>query len=191
VLGVWLVDDLELKELGKGSYHNKFGWQAGLGWAMRGDRMVWLEYVRLDPFLYTHRFKLNGSYYNAYQHNGFPLGHPLGPNADQLSVGLQWFGPSYWTMRLKLDYTRRGENYRDASGELVNVGGDLLNGDQPPFSEFTKTFLAGKRVEGMGMETSMTWEPVRGLNFSLYLRFHQWNVEENMYFLRTSLSVQL
>ncbi|MDX1531451.1 MAG: hypothetical protein R3362_07985, partial [Rhodothermales bacterium] len=76
--GTFLADDLDFGKLGENSYNNKWAVQAGVGAAL-GSASVWVEYTRVEPFVYTHRFLLDGSFYNSYTHNGFGLGHPLGP----------------------------------------------------------------------------------------------------------------
>ncbi len=187
--GTWLVDDLSVQDLGKGSIHNRFGWQVGIMAAPLDGGLLWVEYTRLDPFLYTHRFRLNGIAFNAYTHNGYGLGHPLGPHADQLMLGGRFFSGQRWTADVRLTYTRRGENTRDAQGRWQNVGGDILNGDIPPEQKKMPPFLSGKRVEGPGAELALTWEPLRGYWLMLYGRVHAWNREPDEGFLRLQLRI--
>ncbi len=190
--GTVLVDDLDTSLLGKNSFNNKWAVQAGLGAAL-GPALGWAEYTRIEPFVYTHRFLLDGSFYNAYQHNGFGLGHPLGPNADQVEVGLRAWGPGRTRGELRVRYARRGENVVDpATGEVVrNVGGDIGDGRQPPFDDFSKVFLAGERFEGPGLTLALTWEPVRDIALNLLADYQQWDNDPNRLFVRTELVVGL
>lgn len=187
----FLADDLDVSRLGEHSFNNKWAVQAGLGAAL-GPALGWIEYTRIEPFVYTHRFLLDGSFYNAYQHNGFGLGHPLGPNADQVEVGLRAWGPMRTRGVVKARYVRQGENYIDPeTGELVNVGGDVTDGRQPPFSDFSKVFLAGERLDGPGLTVGLAWEPIRDIALHLFADLQRWNAAEDQFFVRTELVVDL
>jgi hypothetical protein len=42
-----------------------------------------LEYVHIEPFVYSHRYAVN-----TYEHFDALLGYPIGPNADRLHAEL-------------------------------------------------------------------------------------------------------
>ena len=188
--GTILVDDLNLGLLGRHSYNNKFALQGGVGVA-RGAALAWAEYTRVEPFTYTHRFFEGGSYYNSYTHNGFGLGHPLGPNADQYEAGLRLWGPGRVQATATARYRRRGENY--ALGDsLVNVGGDVADGRQPSFSERSKRFLSGTRHDGPGGALTLSWEPVRDVAlFRFVLDVQQWSGDVDRAFGRLDVRFTL
>ena len=189
--GTFLADDLDVGLLGQNSFNNKWAVQAGVGAAL-GPALGWVEYTRIEPFVYTHRFLLDGSFYNAYQHNGFGLGHPLGPNADQVEAGLRVWLPMRVRGTATLRYVRRGENYADPeTGELVNVGGDLNDGRQPPFDDFSKVFLAGERFAGPGATLGLSWEPIRDYALNLFADYQRWDHASDALFVRTELVVDL
>lgn len=190
--GTFLADDLDFRLLGKNSFNNKWAVQAGLG-ATLGPALGWVEYTRIEPFVYTHRFLLDGSFYNAYQHNGFGLGHPLGPNADQVEAGLRVWLPARIRGTIKGRYIRRGENLTDPeTGEVTrNVGGDIADGRQPPFNDFSKVFLAGNRFEGVGATVGLTWEPIRDYALNLFADVQQWDNDPNRLFVRAEVVVDL
>lgn len=190
--GTVFVTDLDTRLLGRGSWNNKWAAQAGLGAAF-GPTLAWVEYTRAEPFMYTHRFQLDGIYYNSYTHNGFGLGHPIGPNADRWAVGLRAWLPHRLRAELTARYDRRGENYVDPeTGELVNVGGDVLDGRLPPFDAFTKRFLAGERFEGPGLEFRLTWEPVRDVGLAVFADAQRWgDGAADRLFVRAELFVAL
>lgn len=147
VYGTWFVDDLNFSTIGDTSYKgntNKWAWQFGISQLIGSERsatrnLVALEYVKIDPFTYSHR-QLNSSYtsYNA------PLGYNMQPNSDRLAIQWRtWFTPRTF-IRLDLDYTRHGDNILDSTGNIAmgenpfypgamspigNVGGDILRGD--------------------------------------------------------------
>ncbi len=187
VHGTVLVDDANLGLIGRRSYSNKFAFQAGVGVSRRGA-LGWAEYTRVDPFVYTHRFFLDGQYYNSYTHHGFGLGHPIGPNADQLAAGLRLWLPGRTRAAVTARYNRRGEDFVDASGQLVVVGGDLLNGNQPPFESRVKRFLGGQRFEGPGLRVEASWEPLRDLAlFRLWADYQRWDGTDSVFFLRADV----
>lgn len=194
VFGSYLVDDLKFDEVGMNSYHYKWAAQGGIAASL--DSIVpgttaHLEYTRIEPFTYTHRFELDGSFYNSYVHNGYGLGHPIGPNADQLEGRLTIRLPFRSHADLRARYVRRGENFVDENGELVNVGGDITNGTQPPFSEFSKVFLSGDLYKGAGVSATIIVEPVRGTSFRLFGDYQMWDRDESELFVRGELRVTL
>lgn len=190
--GTFLADDLDFGKIGQGSYNNKWALQAGAA-ATLGSALGWLEYTRIEPFVYTHRFLAEGSFYNSYTHNGFGLGHPLGPNTDQWEAGVRAWLPGQVRAELRARYVRHGRNYTDPeTGELVNVGGDVRDGRQPPFSEHTKVFLAGERLQGPGLRLGLEWEPVRALALRVFSDFQHWGEGAPVrFFARTEVVVGL
>ncbi len=145
VYGTWFIDDLNYSTIGDTSYlgnTNKWAWQIGLSQSivMAGfQSLISAEYVRIDPFTYTHR-SLNASY-TSFQ---APIGYAMQPNSDRVAAQLRtWFSPRTF-IRFDLDYTRHGENILDSTGNILmgenphfpgaispigNVGGDILRGD--------------------------------------------------------------
>ena len=187
VYGTVLVDDANLGLLGKGSYSNKMAFQGGVAWA-GGPAMLFAEYTRIDPFVYTHRFFRDGAYYNSFTHYGFSLGHPIGPNADQLAVGARAWLPGRLHAALTGRYNRRGEDYVAADGTLVTVGGDVNNGRQPPFEQRTKRFLGGSLFRGAGARAEVSWEPLRDLAlFRVWADYQRWDRDPDTFFLRADV----
>lgn len=174
--GTVLVDDFNFGLIGRRSYSNKWAIQGGVQGAV-GDALAWIGYTRVEPFTYTHRFFAGGSYYNAYTHHGLALGHPLGPNADEWEAGLRLWAPARVTAELRGRYRRRAEGYTDpATGQYVNVGGDLADGAQPPYDERSKIFLRGTRHDGPGAALALTFEPVRDvLRLALVADHQRWS----------------
>ncbi len=191
--GTFLADDLDFGQFGQNSYNNKWAVQAGLG-VTAGPALGWVEYTRIEPFVYTHRFLLDGSFYNSYTHNGFSLGHPLGPNADQWAVGLRSWLPHRVRAEVVGRYARRGENPVDPeTGTVIeNVGGDVTDGRQPPFSEMNKVFLAGDVFRGPGVTARLVWEPVRDIGLALLGDYQRWDGSaEDRLFVRAEVFVEL
>lgn len=147
VYGAFLADDLSYSTLGDTSLlgnNNKWAWQLGMSQLFdvgQYPALVSAEYVRVDPFTYSHR-SVNASY----THMGAPVGYGMQPNSDRVALqGRLWLTPRT-SLRIDADYTRWGENILDADGNIVmgedprypgsgvmtpigNVGGDVLRGD--------------------------------------------------------------
>jgi hypothetical protein len=147
VYGAFLADDLSYSTIGDTSVignNNKWAWQLGISQLLdAGPYPVLLsgEYVRVDPFTYSHR-TINASY----THLGAPVGYGMQPNSDRWAVqGRIWLSPRT-SLRIDADYSRWGENILDENGNILmgedprfpgsgsmtpigNVGGDVLRGD--------------------------------------------------------------
>jgi len=152
IYGSLFFDDLA--KFSPGAFSNQVGVQTGVFWVNPlglKDVDVRAEYARLEPYTYAHNFSIN-----AYTHFDANLGHPIGPNADRVSLRVQaWLTGSIrtWT---SLARSRQGENY-ELNGELVNVGGDPAQGRRPT-DEATRTFLLGDRITTGQFELGFEWE---------------------------------
>ncbi len=82
---------------------NAYGLQLGAYWVPLVPVETRLEYTRVTPFTYYHR-----KHNLAYENWQVPLGHPLGPDADQLYGSLRLTVFSWLRLTLGGDYTRRG-----------------------------------------------------------------------------------
>ncbi len=166
----WLVDDLATASLGDGLYGNKWGIQTGFKASVpRTGATVFGEYVRIEPYTYSHRFREDGFYFNSYVLNGFGLGHPLGPNADQVLLGATAWLPLRTRARVSWRYVRKGENPVDpVTGEVTNVGGDVRLGEAP--ADGRAPFLAGDLFQGPGVRALVEVEPARGVALAVLRR---------------------
>lgn len=150
-----LLDDFSVSRVGDNWYGNKTAWLAGLhltnplGFGRSDFRF---EYVRLEPYVYTHTFPIN-----VYQNYGTTLGHWAGPNADLLFG--EWL---YWLSRrsqLKLhaSHYRHGANPADR-----NVGGDIDRAFVPGDPQTVK-FLDGIKEQRTTLGVQASYEFVRNL----------------------------
>jgi hypothetical protein len=188
-----VIDDLNMSLIGKHSYHVKWAFQSGIGVQVQDNMLASLEYTRIEPFTFTHRFVENGLYYNTYDHNGTPLSNPIGPNADQWNLGLKMWFPKRIRGEAQLFYNRQGENYTNADGTFVNVGGDLLNGGltNDELNNRKKLFLDGKVQKGLGGALMVQYEPIRNLALRLVGNFQHWDSVPSTAFLRTEFVIDL
>jgi len=153
--GTLAVDDLNYSTLFDTTVAgntNKFAFQLGAtGLIPIGDGLqLTAEYVRLGPFVFSHR-----TIVNSWTHLNTPLGYPMQPNSDRWALQLRyWLAPRI-ALTLSADYTRHGENLLGPDGKLLteerngtiipigNVGGDILRGDGDMLAP--NRFLRGRR----------------------------------------------
>ncbi len=145
--GTLLVDDLNFSTLFDTTVAgntNKFAFQLGtavlLPLGSLGVRVA-AEYVRIGPFVFSHR-----TIVNSWTHLNTPLGYDMQPNSDRWALQVRyWLAPRFW-LNLGADYTRHGENLLGTDGRLlVNVGGDILRGDGDVLTP--NRFLRGNRSD--------------------------------------------
>jgi hypothetical protein len=86
---------------------NALGLQGGVYWAPRLPVEARLEYTRVTAFTYYHRV-----HYIMYENYLTMMGHPLGPDADQIFAALDVTPNGWLKLNLGADYTRRGYHNR-------------------------------------------------------------------------------
>ena len=158
------------------SYKNKTAYQLGAFWyeafTLNNLSLV-LEYTKLRPFVYSHI-----NIQNTYTAWGTNLGHPIGPNADEIFSRIA-YNLTDW-VRLSLDYRfiRRGENIYSDDGILINnVGGDLniTHGQNPEKQD--AIFLDGIRFNTHIFNLGIRIEPIRDFIFDI---IYEYDNEENI-----------
>ena len=151
----YLVDDLKKARIFSDDFANKFSLQAGmlwvdpLGWA---DSELRAEYVRIEPWLYSHRFPIN-----TFRHFDSPLGHALAPNSDQWQLGLTKRAARDVEFAVHVTRSRHGDNELEEDGTIRNVGGDLHYGWRPGDERATKQFLDGHLVQRTVLAAGLNW----------------------------------
>lgn len=144
-LRLWVayaIDDLKKLKIFSDDFANKFSLQTGALWTDPlglQDTDVRARYVRIEPWIYTHKFPVN-----SFRHFDAPLGHSLGPNSDRWRLDVD----HRWTPDLSTSVTfsrsRHGDNVLLEDGTIVNVGGDLHRGWRPGDERDDKSFLDGR-----------------------------------------------
>lgn len=138
----YVVDDLKKLKVFSNDFANKFSLQTGLQWV---DPLglknldLWAEYVRIEPWIYTHKFPIN-----TFRHFDSPLGHALGPNSDCWQGRITHRLSRDLSLITELSRTRHGDNELLADGSVRNVGGDLHLGWRPGDERDSKKFLDGR-----------------------------------------------
>ena len=137
----YVVDDLKKLRIFSSDFANKFSLQAGALWVDPlgvEDADLRFEYVRIEPWIYTHKFPVN-----TFRHFDAPLGHALGPNSDRWHLEMVRRLSRDLSAQLRVERGRHGSNELIDGGEIHNVGGDLHRGWRPGDERETKKFLDG------------------------------------------------
>lgn len=167
--GTFFLDENILSNLQNlDSYKNKTAYQLGAFWYEAftlNNLSLKLEYTKIRPYVYSHIDNQNT--YTAW---GTNMGHPIGPNADEIFSELAYNINDWIRVSLNYRFIRRGENIYDEEGNLVkNVGGDI-NKSHGPDPEFDNAyFLDGERFNQNNIQLGLRIEPVR--NFIFYLMY--------------------
>jgi len=158
------------------NYRNKTAYQLGLFWYEAftlNDLTLVAEYTKIRPYVYTHNNPKN-----TYTGWGVNLGHPIGPNADELFSRLSYDVNDWIRVSFDYRYIRRGENVYDTSGTLIkNVGGDIDISHGPVPENETAIFLDGIRINNNIFTAAVRVEPFRDFIFHLT---YQYDYEENL-----------
>lgn len=159
IYGELFIDDISTRKLGTDWYGNKFGYQIGTflvePFGLK-DIDVRAEYTRIKPWVYTHKFPIDG-----YNHYDDVLGYYSGPNSDVMVVQLR----KRFTRRLHSLLTVM--KYRHgANPEGRNIGGDPLQGFRVGYSTTKSKFLDGIVEKRMSAGVDVSYE----LAWQLFLR---------------------
>ncbi len=103
--GQLFLDNYEFNDLKRAP--NAVGLQGGAYWTPNLPLEARLEYTRVTAFTYYHRV-----HYVMYENFLTPLGHPLGPDADQLFATVNVIPNDWLKVSIGADYTRRGYHNR-------------------------------------------------------------------------------
>lgn len=169
--GTFFLDEnilSNLSDMTKSS--NKTAYQAGLFWyrpAGIENLSLSFEYTKIRPYVYTHYNPQNN-----YTSFGEILGHPVGPNADQL-----FFSAAYnASARLRLGFSyskiRRGENTYAEDGTLIrNVGGSVNDAFRVGIDPDNSYFLDGIRINSQAFQLYAGYEPARDYRFEIVYNY--------------------
>ncbi len=167
----YVVDDLKKLRIFSDDFANKFSLQTGLLWvdpAGLRDTDLRAEYVRIEPWIYTHKFPIN-----TFRHFDSPLGHSLGPNADRLELAASRRFNRDLSLGANLSRTRHGSNEILEDGTVLNVGGDLHRGWRPLDDRESKEFLAGNLHVWTRLSLNLEWRVRPALGVAVGYA-HEW-----------------
>lgn len=171
VYGQFLLDELIVSEIGNEWWGNKWGWMLGAHLVNPGIEHLEarVEYARLRPYLYAHVYPPN-----AYAHYGDGLGHPAGPNSQDMSLFLDYQPPGRWQGGLVASYVQRGRNT-----ETENFGSDPLVDNDTRVRSRGVSFLQGVRQDRLMLEAYAAVELLPQLHLQGSLRTEKLSDDES------------
>jgi hypothetical protein len=135
-----LVDDIKFQKIGSGWYGNQTAFNAGLKSYNLYSVLpldFQLEYMRIEPYTFTHRISRNN--FTNYNYN---LGSFLQPNSEMFYLNVNYRFTHRFNLSVGWMYTIHGANTKNPDGSIKeNVGGDILSGHRtfdPEETEFLK-----------------------------------------------------
>ena len=154
------------------SYKNKTAYQVGAFWYEAftlNNLSLILEYTKIRPYVYSH---INVQ--NTYTAWGTNLGHPIGPNSDEIFSRVDYNFTDWIRFSLEYHFIRRGENIYDDQGNLIkNVGGDLNISHGPNPENQDAIFLDGIRFDNNIFQLGLRIEPIRDFVFDIIYNYNQ------------------
>lgn len=160
-----LIDDVDFSKLGTGWFGNQFAFNLGVNLINPIETIPLqfnIEYVRIEPYTYTHRILDNN-----YSNYNYPLASELQPNSDQLTFVVNYYPSPKVNFTIFTAYERHGKNY-SINLETINVGGDLNLGRRTKDAEYVK-FLDGELEQTFSIELKGFYEFIR--NIKLHGKF--------------------
>jgi len=151
-----LIDDIFTKKLGTDWIGNKLGFMFGSLWTDPfgfGDSSIRVEYSRIRPFVYSHRYPIN-----VYAHFSTGLGHQNGPNTDEWFIRAEHDASRRLKLSAEFSFLRHGANPPG-----VNVGGDINLPHRGGIDPDEVGFLEGDVEETTSFKFNFSYEVFRNL----------------------------
>ncbi len=154
--GAWIIDELLIAKItDEDEHHNWWAWQIGVqvadlyGFASNTD--IVLEYTRVNPWVYRHRYPWNTCDTWSMRANTpvtpYPLGNWLGHNSDVLFGSISWRATRDLELELWGSRSRKGAQ------------GDVDTQYSPP----SEQFLFGAVTTMTELHFEARWEVLRDL----------------------------
>ncbi len=163
--GMILIDDIDFSKIGTSWFGNKILYDFSVlvnPFAQSFPLSFAFQYVRIDPYVYTHRIPDNN--YTSYQ---IGLGSNMQPNSESYITDIK-YKPHYRVeLNFKFQYIRHGANELDRAGNVfINHGGDILVGHRIGDSD-DAPFLDGVLEQYYNYQFIIKYEPVKNYIFTL------------------------
>ncbi len=162
---ILLIDDISYGRVGTGWYGNQTVWNIGIESSCLYPFIpadVSLEYFRIEPYVFTHRFHSNN-----YTHNGYNIALDTDPNSKLFFGKINYRITNRIDVDVSYTYKVHGANPIDTvTGKITNVGGDLNLGHRTQDAEYLK-FLEGDIEYYRKLAFAVRYEPFLGHFISL------------------------
>ena len=174
----FLIDDITISKLGSGWWGNQFLFNVGL-YSSNLYKILPLdfrfEYLRIDPYVFTHRFLRNN-----FTNFGYNLGSFLQPNSELFYVQINYRFNNRLNFSGDFSYNVHGANPLYPGGTVKeNVGGDISLGHRVFDSEKVH-FLDGFLEYSRSASILINFEPFNQINFYLNLKYVNQSLQEKI-----------
>ncbi|MGB0346847.1 MAG: hypothetical protein ACPGGA_05130 [Balneolaceae bacterium] len=133
-------------------------YQAGFNYSLPTSTLINAEFIRFDPYFYTH-----WQLFNTYDELRSPLGASIGPNSRQYFISIRQWLPWRSYLDISFSQVKKGFNEVDENGTLINdVGGDIFEGQLTRDGDTVRLF-AGDVHEWNEIRIQYEIEPIRGI----------------------------
>ncbi len=178
IYSMFLIDDISFSKLGTGWYGNKTLFQLGLNSENLYGILplgIQLEYVKIDPYVFTHRLNQNN-----YTNFGYKLGSFLDPNSEMLYSKLDYRINYMLNLSFALSYVIHGANPLNSNGTVKqNVGGNISLGHRV-FDSETVHLLDGDLEYLRQYSLSLTFEPFNEIFFTINTAYINNSLQNSM-----------
>jgi hypothetical protein len=160
----FLIDDVSFEKIGTGWWGNQTLFNIGIQSSPFYKSIpldLKFEYMRLEPYTYSHRLIRNN-----FTHFGYNLSSFLQPNSELFFLGISYRFTNRLTLTADFSYSNHGANVINDDGTIKNVGGDINLGHRTFDSETTK-FLDGLLENSRSISTRIFYEPFNQISFFL------------------------
>lgn len=157
----FLIDDINFSKIGTGWWGNQTMLDAGFSSDILYNHLpltFGAQYVRVEPYTFTHRFARNNFTNYSYSIT------PFQPNSENIMASVDYNFSSSISATADFQYTIHGANNSE------NYGGDILKGRRNFDSEIVN-FLDGDLEYSRKMSLSLSYEPFNQLLIFLNLKY--------------------
>lgn len=173
----FLIDDINFGKIGTGWWGNQTLFNAGIYTSpFYGFYPLELkfEYLRLEPYTYTHRLNRN-----SFTQFGYNLSSFIQPNSELFLFGINYRFTDRLSLSMEFSYTNHGANILKEDGTIINVGGDINLGHRKFDSEVVK-FLNGDLQIDRSVRAKFYYEPFNQLSFFLNFMYHNRSTNQKL-----------
>lgn len=166
-----VYDDINVPDMFTDKWSDRYAWQIGMFYAdpfAMANTNIMVEYTRVEPYVFSH----GRSRDNSYTSLGAMLGTRIGPNADAMTLRMDYLPLRNLSFSLRVIFERHGMNPLDSTGAVLrNVGGDVLFPFREGVDPERKVFLGGTKYRNRRIDVSALWEIVNQCWFEARYEF--------------------
>lgn len=173
---IFLIDDIDFGKIGKGWWGNQTIFNLGLQSSPFYKILpidFKLEYLRIEPYTYSHRLNRN-----SFTNYGYNLSSFMHPNSELIFFGINYRFTHRLTLTADFSFTQHGANVTNLDGTIKNVGGDINLGHRNFDAESIK-FLDGNLEITRKYSASVQYEPVNQIFFYINAAFNSLSKMQN------------